>query len=219
MLGPFPIQNISNNLLFLHVVLYVLTVVQVQSEETDQASAISNIFTAACQRLQPGAGDHPPPGTGAGGIWCEESGYACSPALFAVWPIQVSGAEASGLVSPRPLAWLSISQKPGDEWPMYSAVYNGIRGAVDVRQPTTDQARCQLARAFIADFQLQVPMLVDPINNPFDEAFAPWPLRSYILHKGKIALKVISCFIPSSFRSEPQAIISCRVSKHGLVCI
>lgn len=32
-------------------------------------------------------------------------------------------------------------------------------------------------------------MLVDPIDNPFDAAFAPWPLRFYILHRGRIAYK------------------------------
>lgn len=35
----------------------------------------------------------------------------------------------------------------------------------------------------------QPPMLVDPIDNPFDAAFAPWPLRFYILHRGRIAYK------------------------------
>lgn len=30
-------------------------------------------------------------------------------------------------------------------------------------------------------------MLVDPIANTFDAAFAPWPLRFYILHRGTIA--------------------------------
>jgi hypothetical protein len=36
---------------------------------------------------------------------------------------------------------------------------------------------------------LQVLMLVDPIDNPFDAAFAPWPLRFYILHRGLIRYK------------------------------
>jgi hypothetical protein len=36
---------------------------------------------------------------------------------------------------------------------------------------------------------LQPPMLVDPIHNPFDAVLAPWPLRFYILHRGRIHYK------------------------------
>lgn len=32
-------------------------------------------------------------------------------------------------------------------------------------------------------------MLGDPIGSPFDAAFAPWPLRFYILHQGVIQYK------------------------------
>lgn len=40
---------------------------------------------------------------------------------------------------------------------------------------------------------LQPPMLVDPLDpgnsDPFEAAFAPWPLRFYILHRGRVAYK------------------------------
>lgn len=48
-------------------------------------------------------------------------------------------------------------------------------------------------------------MLVDPIGNPFDAAFAPWPLRFYILQGGLIRYKaqvwwaVLHC--PASFHA------------------
>ncbi|KAI7840527.1 hypothetical protein COHA_005826 [Chlorella ohadii] len=45
------------------------------------------------------------------------------------------------------------------------------------------------ATHFVQQFGFQPPMLVDPIDNPFDAAFAPWPLRFYILHRGCIAYK------------------------------
>lgn len=36
---------------------------------------------------------------------------------------------------------------------------------------------------------VQIPMLVDPIDNRFDAVFAPWPIRFYILRHGRIAYK------------------------------
>ncbi len=30
-------------------------------------------------------------------------------------------------------------------------------------------------------------MAVDPVHNPFDAAYAPWPLRFYVLSGGSIA--------------------------------
>lgn len=36
---------------------------------------------------------------------------------------------------------------------------------------------------------VQVPMLVDPVENPFDALFAPWPLRFYVLYQGRLAFK------------------------------
>lgn len=77
-----------------------------------------------------------------------------------------------------------------DEWPINSARCNGDRGPVNVLQPTADEERCNLARTFKTNFDFRVPMVVDPVSNPFDEDFAPWPLRFYILHKGKLAHKV-----------------------------
>jgi hypothetical protein len=77
-----------------------------------------------------------------------------------------------------------------DEWPIASARYNGGRGAVCVAAPRSDAARCALARAFVADFQFALPTLVDTVGeappdgdtktrDPFDAAYAPWPLRFY----------------------------------------
>jgi hypothetical protein len=41
-------------------------------------------------------------------------------------------------------------------------------------------------------------MLVDPIDNPFDAVFAPWPIRFYILQGGVLRYKAQVC----SFSSE-----------------
>lgn len=40
--------------------------------------------------------------------------------------------------------------------------------------------RCSL-RQFALDLNLCVPLLVDPIGNPFNETLSPWPLRTYCL--------------------------------------
>mmetsp|Transcript_65432 Transcript_65432/g.206773 ORF Transcript_65432/g.206773 Transcript_65432/m.206773 type:complete len:159 (-) Transcript_65432:154-630(-) len=36
--------------------------------------------------------------------------------------------------------------------------------------------------------QLRVPLLVDPVSNAFDAAYAPWPLRFYILRGGRVEM-------------------------------
>lgn len=92
-----------------------------------------------------------------------------------------------------------------DEWPINSARCNGDRGPVNVLQPTTDAERCNLARTFRTSFGFRVPMVVDPASNPFDEDFAPWPLRFYILHKGKLAHKVIFWYKPASLSLRPSS--------------
>ncbi|KAK9867670.1 hypothetical protein WJX84_003907 [Apatococcus fuscideae] len=77
-----------------------------------------------------------------------------------------------------------------DEWPISSARCNGDRGPVNVLQPSADEERCSLARTFCKNFELRVPMVVDPVSNPFDVDFAPWPIRFYIIHQGKLFHKV-----------------------------
>ncbi|PRW59105.1 iodothyronine deiodinase [Chlorella sorokiniana] len=76
-----------------------------------------------------------------------------------------------------------------DEWPITSARYTPDRKPVILNQPRTVEERFAAAAHFVQQFGFQPPMLVDPIDNPFDAAFAPWPLRFYILHRGRIAYK------------------------------
>ncbi|KAK9865006.1 hypothetical protein WJX84_011840 [Apatococcus fuscideae] len=89
-----------------------------------------------------------------------------------------------------------------DEWPINSARCNGDRGPVNVLQPTSDEERCNLARTFCTNFDFKVPMVVDPVSNPFDQEFARWPLRFYILHKGKLANKAFPVRMEPTF-AEP----------------
>lgn len=75
-----------------------------------------------------------------------------------------------------------------DEWPISSGRYNGGRGAVCVRQPRTRAERVALARQMVTDFNVTLPVLVDAPEdgNPFEKAYAPWPLRLYVIHGGKM---------------------------------
>lgn len=67
-----------------------------------------------------------------------------------------------------------------DEWPISSGRYNRGRGPVSVSQPTSNEERLALANKFRSDFDcLEIPMLVDPIQNEFEKKYAPWPLRFY----------------------------------------
>lgn len=74
-----------------------------------------------------------------------------------------------------------------DEWPIGSE-YN-TKPKCD--QPKTDAERQAIARRFATEYKLHasVRYCVDPIANPFDNAFASWPVRFYIVQDGKLALK------------------------------
>ena len=69
-----------------------------------------------------------------------------------------------------------------DEWPISSARFSADGRAVHVLQPRSNHGRCQLARRFVADYDFaEALVLVDPCDqgNPFEAAYAPWPLRFY----------------------------------------
>jgi hypothetical protein len=75
-----------------------------------------------------------------------------------------------------------------DEWPISSARYNkGV--PVNIRQPKTDQERMKVAQEFRKNFQLTMPLCIDPpeLNNPFEKAYAPWPLRMFCIENGKVS--------------------------------
>ena len=76
-----------------------------------------------------------------------------------------------------------------DEWPISSARFTPDKCAVILNQPKTTEERVEVAKSFIKAFNFRVPMLVDPISNPFDEIFAPWPLRFYIVQNRILVYK------------------------------
>jgi len=84
-----------------------------------------------------------------------------------------------------------------DVWPISSSRFAHDGDAVLVSTPQTTAERCQLASNFARDYGLEswLPVVVDPIENPFEQSYAPWPIRFYVLSQGqdgvvKVALKL-----------------------------
>lgn len=72
-----------------------------------------------------------------------------------------------------------------DEWPIGSK-FNKLPC---FNQPKTTAERCSIARTIKNKFNDSVKFVVDPITNEFETAFAPWPVRFYVIEKGKLTYK------------------------------
>ena len=58
------------------------------------------------------------------------------------------------------------------------------------RQPRDLDERLAIARDFVEKFEYGLPLLVDPMDNPAEEAYAGWPERLYAIDEsGHIAYK------------------------------
>lgn len=73
-----------------------------------------------------------------------------------------------------------------DEWPISSARYEPSGDAVAVRQHQTIEERVEAAARFRATFGVPFEVLVDPMDNRFEEHFCTWPFRLYILQDEKV---------------------------------
>lgn len=57
-------------------------------------------------------------------------------------------------------------------------------------QPTTTAQRVAIANDFVKRFHFEIPLAVDPIENPANALYAGWPERFYIVdEKGIIVFK------------------------------
>jgi len=57
-----------------------------------------------------------------------------------------------------------------------------------VDQPRTLDARLALARRFAGEYGVTTPLLVDdPADEAFERAYAPWPLRLYVVRGTNVA--------------------------------
>lgn len=75
---------------------------------------------------------------------------------------------------------------PLDEWQMDSNVKEGVC----YPQPTNLGDRVKIANDFVQRFHYGIPLVVDPIENPANEAYAGWPERLYVVDEnGAIVYK------------------------------
>ena len=57
-------------------------------------------------------------------------------------------------------------------------------------QPTSMADRVRIANDFVKRFHYDIPLYVDPIENPANAAYAGWPERLYVVDEhGRIAYK------------------------------
>ncbi len=75
---------------------------------------------------------------------------------------------------------------PTDEWQMDSNESEDVC----YLQPRSTADRVAIASDFLKRFRYEMPLLVDPIENPANALYAGWPERLYIIdEQGKIAYK------------------------------
>ncbi len=73
-----------------------------------------------------------------------------------------------------------------DEWPMDV----NEKESVCYPQPKTTAQRVAIARDFVQRFRWEIPLAVDPIEDPADALYAGWPERLYVVdEKGVIVYK------------------------------
>jgi hypothetical protein len=75
---------------------------------------------------------------------------------------------------------------PEDEWQMDS----NERDGVCYPQPKSTADRIRIANDFVKRSKYEIPLAVDPIENPANAVYAGWPERFYIVDEhGVIAYK------------------------------
>ena len=69
-----------------------------------------------------------------------------------------------------------------DEWPISSARWCPNQRPVRYNQTRTIDERLNVAKDFISNFNVRMPVLIDrPEENLFEQLYAPWPVRIYLL--------------------------------------
>lgn len=68
-----------------------------------------------------------------------------------------------------------------DEWP--------VGDPLKIMQPRSTLERAAIASKFKKDYSFLLPMLVDTVDNEYEQTFSAWPIRFYIVHKSTVLFK------------------------------
>jgi len=74
-----------------------------------------------------------------------------------------------------------------DEWPMGDGYPGSEYQAIP--QPKSVEERCGVAKFFRSEISCDLPMVIDGPDDLFEKKYSVWPLRFYIIHRGKIVYK------------------------------
>lgn len=86
---------------------------------------------------------------------------------------------------------------PTDIWEMQSNVHDHVL----FRNPTTAAEREQVAGSCVRNLHIQIPALIDGVDNKVEQQYTGWPDRLYLIGKdGRVQLKTE----PGPFGFEPK---------------
>jgi hypothetical protein len=75
---------------------------------------------------------------------------------------------------------------PSDGW----QVGKNTREGIEFKQPTTEAERLGIAKKACSALKLDLPTLIDGMDNKIGEAYAGWPDRLFVVdHEGKISFR------------------------------
>ena len=87
---------------------------------------------------------------------------------------------------------------PSDVWQMQS----NVKQQVVYASPKNYEERSEIAGACVRNLHLEIPALLDAIDNPTERAYTGWPDRLYVIDReGKVAFKSS----PGPFGFHPAA--------------
>lgn len=69
-----------------------------------------------------------------------------------------------------------------DEWPIGPTISF-------CSQPKSINERCQLAKKFVDENEIKFNVMVDSMDNSFENTFAAWPVRFYVIRNGELVFK------------------------------
>jgi len=68
-----------------------------------------------------------------------------------------------------------------DEWP--------VGDPLKILQPKSTLERVGVASKFKKDYNLLLPLLVDSVENTFEQTYSAWPIRFYVAQDFKVLFK------------------------------